>query len=401
MNSKKICKAFCVLCVIIVIVGISACTMYSFWDNHTVSEEENRALAQKPDISVKNWFDGTFADEMNLFLNDHVYMRSKMIQKASDMEELLRKEQTVQVMKSNKERKDIGSDALILKDKILALYIKNQDYLDSIVNASNKLFEQMPENVNKYIMISPTRIEFEEEEYKQYSDSQLESIYEIYSKIDKDVKTVDSYSVLQYAARNMGIDKLYFKTDHHWTAYGASFGANVLLTCMGKELVLPENYQEVNAGDFLGYLAVMHSAHASEISPESFIYYDCASDIYEYAYGVEGSDILESKYELLLDEQRGGYYSFVERSYQYVVIEGGNPQGGNMLMINDSYGNAMVPWMASQFKTIIMIDPRIYEGGNQGLMELVEEYEVNDFVISLAGLVSGSSFGGEMEKLCK
>lgn len=401
MEKKKISTILSFALIIITLLSVSVFSIYSFWDKNTVSEEENRTLAKKPEISVKKWFDGSFVSELNLFLNDHVLMRNEIIDNASEFESLLRKEQTVQVMKSNDERKDIGSDALILEDKILALYISNQDYIDSIIEVSNKLFDMMPENVNKYMMISPARIEFEEEEYKQYSDSQLDSIYEIYSEMNENVKTVDSYSLLQYASETMGIDKLYFKSDHHWTAYGASFGANALLSSMGKELVLPENYDEINAGDFLGYLAVMHSANASNLNPESFIYYDCAPEIYEYAYGVEGADITESKYELLLDGERAGYYTFVERSYQYVVIEGGNKEGGNLLMINDSFGNAMVPWMASQFNTIVMIDPRLYEGGNEGFMKLIEDYEISDFVISLAGLVSGSSFGGEMAKLCE
>ena len=401
MEQKKISTIVSLALIIITILTISVVSFYSFWDKNTISEEENRTLAQKPEISVENWLNGTFVNELNLFLNDHVLMRKEIIDKATDMESMLKKEQAIQVMTSNNERKDIGSDVLILEDKILALYIKNQDYMDSIIEASNDLFDLMPEGVNKYMMLSPARIEFEDEEIKQYADSQLESIYEIYAGLNKDVKTVDSYSLLQFASQTVGIDKLYFKTDHHWTAYGASFGANALLSAMGKSIILPENYTEINAGDFLGYLAVMHSNDIGDLSPESFVYYDCAQEIYEYAYGVEGADLSESKYQLLIDGERAGYYTFVERSYQYVVIEGGDKDGGNLLMINDSFGNAMVPWMASQYNKIVMIDPRLYEGGNEGFMQLIDDYEITDFVISLAGLISGSSFGGEMAKLCQ
>ena len=46
-----------------------------------------------------------------------------------------------------------------------------------------------------------------------------------------------------------------------------------------------------------------------------------------------------------------------------------------------------------------MIDPRTYEGGQQGLMELVEEYEITDFALSFAGLFMSSSFAEDLEKL--
>lgn len=401
MKKKKLSILLSVILMMMTIFTISLFSFYSFWDKSTISKEENRALAKRPKVSLENWFQGEFANECNQFLNDHVLMREKMIDKAADFESRFRKKQKVQVMKSNSERKDIGSDALILEDKIVALYIRNQDYMDSIVTSSNQLFALMPKKVHKYMMISPTRIEFENEEMKQYSDSQLESIYEIYAQMKKDVKTVDVYSMLQYATEQMGIDKIYFKTDHHWTAYGAGFGANALLAAMGKELILPDCYEEINTGNFLGYLAVFHSANVTDMATEPFTYYECAPEIYEYAYGVEGAELSESKYELLVDKERAGYYTFVERSYQYVVIEGGNKHGGNLLMVNDSYGNAMVPWMAEQFHRIVMIDPRLYEGGKEGVMELVEEYKINDFVIALAGLATGSSFGGEMSKLCQ
>lgn len=401
MKKMKIGKIISFALILFTLAVVSMFSIYSFWDKNTISQEENRTLAKKPEFSMKTWFDGSFMLGLDSYLNDHVLMRSDIIESASDFEDMLRKEQSIQVLKSDTDRKDIGSDALILEDRILALYIKNQEYLDSIVEASNKLFDMMPEGVNKYMMISPTRIEFEDEEYKQYSDSQLESIYQIYSGINKDVTLVDSYSLISQAMEVVGIDRIYFKTDHHWTAHGASFGANALLAVMGKELVLPDNYNEVNSGDFFGYLAVMHASNVSNMKPESFTYYECANDIYEYAYGVEGADITESKYQLLVDGERAGYYTFVERSYQYVVVEGGNKDGGNLLMINDSYGNAMVPWMAEQYNTIVMVDPRIYEGGKEGFTKLITDYEIDDFVISLAGLVSGSSFGGEMEKLCK
>ncbi|MGN0375428.1 MAG: DHHW family protein [Butyrivibrio sp.] len=399
MKRKKISTIFSLFIMIAVIGIVSVFTIYSFIDKNTESDKENRALAKLPEISVTNWFNGTYAIDLNSYMNDHVLMRNMIIDKASGFESLLRKNLSVQIMKSNNKRKDIGSDALVLEDRILALYINNQDYTDTFIRECNKLFELMPENVNKYMMLSPSRIEFEEEEAKQYSDSQLETIYGIYYNMDKDVKVVDSYSLLQLAAQYHGLDKLYFKTDHHWTAYGASFGASALLVTMGKEPVIPERYTKKNAGDFKGYLYVMHAANASNIDSEPFIYYECADGINEYAYGVGNSDITESIYEPVLDETRAGYYIFVERSYQYVVIEGGNSEGGNLLMINDSYGNAMVPWMADQFNTIVMIDPRTYEGGQQGLMELVEEYEITDFALSFAGLFMSSSFAEDLGKL--
>ena len=70
-------------------------------------------------------------------------------------------------------------------------------------------------------------------------------------------------------------------------------------------------------------------------------------------------------------------------------------------MINDSYGNALVPWIAEQYENIIMVDPRCFTGGKKKLLDIVKEYKVDSFIINLAGLIPGSTFAGDMEKLCK
>lgn len=388
---------------IMMIAMIVVCifSMYAFVDQNTISEEENRTLANAPVLSVKTWFNREFVNGLDSFLNDHVLKRSSMIDIASDFENMLKKEQAVQITTSNNDRKDIGSDALIMDDRIIALCISNEDYVTDIIKYSKELYHMMPEGVTKYMMLSPTRIEFETEYCKQYSDSQAELITVIYSQMPKDVTKIDAYSPVALACETQGINKIYFRTDHHWTQYGAAFGANALLLAFNKIPVNPDSFEEVVTGEFLGYLAVMHENEAKNIPPDTYSYYNYGTDIYEDSYGVEGADITEGIHELLVDPGRAGYYTFVERSYQYVVVDGGSKGGGVLMMVNDSYGNALMPWIANQFEKVIMIDPRIFNGGKQKVLELVEEYKVDSFIINLAGLVVGSSFGGEMQRMCE
>lgn len=387
--------------VMMAMIIVSVMTLYAFTDKKTVSEKENRTLSKAPQLSVRNWFNGGFTSQLNSFLNDHVMNRDGMIKTATKFEGMMKKEQEMQITIADSDRKDIGSDALILSDRIIALCISNEDYVRDIIKYSNELYHMMPQGVNKYMMLSPTRIEFETDYCKQYTDSQADLISIIYSAVSDEVKKIDAYSPVDMACDTYGINKIYFRTDHHWTHFGASFGANALLAEFGKNLVNPESFEEIIMGEFLGYLAVMHDNEIGDIPPDTYSYYDYGTDVYEDAYGVEGADITEGIHELLVDPSRAGYYTFVERSYQYVVVEGGNKGGGVLMMVNDSYGNALVPWIAKQFDKIIMIDPRVFNGGKQKVLELVEEYKVDSFMINLAGLVVGSSFGGEMKRMCE
>ena len=263
----------CTVFIIIPICTVTFFTVYAFWDKCAKSSKENRYLSKCPEYNAEAWFDGKYEAGLEAFLNDHVYRRDDVIDAAANFETLLKKKQAVQMTKSTRERKDIGTDALILEDRILALYINNDDITNELIKTCRKLYDIIPEKLEKYIMISPTRIEFEAEEYKQYSDSQGNVIFKIYSGMPKDVKAIDSYLLMKSAVDTFGTDRLYFRTDHHWTELGASFGANALLSAMGKNLVNPLMYEEVNQGSFYGYLAVMHNTNSDEMLPDEFIYY--------------------------------------------------------------------------------------------------------------------------------
>ena len=49
-----------------------------------------------------------------------------------------------------------------------------------------------------------------------------------------------------------------------------------------------------------------------------------------------------------------------------------------LLVVKDSYGNALLPWLTPYFEKIIAVDSRQYQGD---LPSLAEEYAVTDFLV--------------------
>ena len=60
-----------------------------------------------------------------------------------------------------------------------------------------------------------------------------------------------------------------------------------------------------------------------------------------------------------------------------------NVESGTLFVLKDSYGNAIVPFLAAHYNTIIMLDTRTmyYSPTMPAPSELAKEYNAKDFVV--------------------
>lgn len=192
---KKNILGLSVICALLfVIFGI---TLYSFFDQNILSQKEKRTLNQLPALSNRSWFSKDYSTKLDLFLSDHAFKRDILVKYARNFESALKYRMDIEFVSNQKaKRQDMGSDVIILPDRILSIYIHNTKTIKDYVNAIEALFEMVPDNTNKYFFVAPTRIEFEKDEYKKYSDSQKADIQKIYDLLPKDINTIDVYSIL-------------------------------------------------------------------------------------------------------------------------------------------------------------------------------------------------------------
>lgn len=131
------------------------------------------------------------------------------------------------------------------------------------------------------------------------------------------VHYVDLFSLFE------GDDRvLYHKTDSHWNNQGAAMAYDKILQALNKE---HEDYQDMSyqtKKDFTGDLEEM--LHPGAPKPEEEIYYDK-----DFSYTYENK--VESTFDPLIDTENKGSKE-------------------NLLMYRDSFGNALVPFMAEAFE---------------------------------------------------
>jgi hypothetical protein len=365
-----------VLCLLLLVM--SAMTFYAYFDDAALSKSENRTLAGFPSLSVEGWFSGDYAAGMNSFLSDHIFLREYLVKYAGNFESSLQyKMYVLYDGRKPSQRQDIGSDVLILPDRILLLYIRDRRAIREYVGALESVFETVPDRINKYFFMAPTRIEFEGGSYRKYSDSQKDDIQMIYTLLPDNVQKIDVYGALA----GKDINKVFYRTDHHWTQLGTYHAANAILSAVKKDAVDIGKFQEKRGEHYLGYLSIKHRVKGLEAYPDELIYYTDGAIPDETVYYPEQNGFSRVKPGKLIDPSRTCYYTFVAPEFEYAVIEGKNKQGGCLLLVADSFGYALVTWLAEKYNQIVLIEPIYYKGGKTGLLQLLSKYSVTDFMI--------------------
>lgn len=399
-------KGVLVLCTVI-ITGFLLCTfaitMCAFWDTKTISKKENRRLAENPEFTISRWFNGKYSLELSSFLNDHICGRNEILDMASDYQGLLKQTQSMEIRGNNSDNGDANiSDTLILDDRILMLNISNSEYNEKFVKNANKIYKSLPKGIEKYLVLSPSRVEFEEKQFKKYSYDQKKSISYIYQKISNDVTKIDTYTYVEAATKAYDLNKLYFRTDHHWTHLCSAYAANAILQTMGFSMKNPENYNMKSYGGFYGYMYAFNNMTDEDgYVPDNLDVYDIGMDVPEevHTYDDNGNPVVLN--EFVTDPSRAGYYTFVRGSYSHIIIDGKNEGGKNLLMINDSYANTLATWLTEDYDTIVMVDPRYYKGGKKEFDEMLKDYDIDQFMICLCDPSTQMAVAGELENFTK
>lgn len=363
-------------------------TGYAFFDTRTVSESEQRELAKKPELSFESWFDRSYQGKLETFVGEHVWKRDFFISVAQKLENSLQlpgKSLILKDITGEDTKQNNDSEVVVLEDRIVPLYNHNDDSLIYFFETDDMLLSSVPQGINKFFMIPPGRIEYEEEEVKGFSGSAREDASVVYENIDESVTCVPVFDALEQGVAERGINELFYRTDHHWSQLGAYYAATEFLKAAGKPMIDLTDYERRQGYDFQGYLSVKHNIYGM---PNDSLYYYVPKDGIVGATKVywkeEGTGNIVLKKGKAIDPERGGYYTFVDKSqFAYAVIDGRKTDGSSLLMVSDSYGLALSVWLMEEYDTVVIVDPRYYEGVEMSFLQLFDKYEVTDFLLCL------------------
>ena len=159
-----------------------------------------------------------------------------------------------------------------------------------------------------------------------------------------------------------GGEPLYYRTDHHWTTYGAYIGYLAYCRETGLE---PVNLEDLEAKtvteDFKG--TIYSKVNDYTRSGEPITVYENPKDRLTVYYE-DTKETTDSLYNLDYVEQKDKYSLFLNNLHPLVEITNeAADTDRELVVIKDSYANSMVPFLAHHFKKLYVFDTRYYKWG--------------------------------------
>lgn len=404
----------------------------------TVSNLENRALKTMPQLSLTNLVKGSYQRDFEEYYSDTFISRDNLVKISKDINKIMAflgpnisivtavedvqlppnipedDKETVSPMPTGSEahediensaptgdntetatptptpepEKDYGDGPnvgywMVVDGKAVQLFKFNKESFEYYAQVLNKYSEKLGDGVKIYSMIPPTNGEFMQlKKYKGITDSQNDALGFLKSKLDNSISSVDVFDAL-----NKHKDEyIYFRTDHHWTALGAYYGYSEFMSSKGDIPLSLDQFEEIDLGDFLGSSYTKTLDKSLEENPDNIVAYKPLNNheftIYK---GNEGTkaDIIDLKYA---DDISKKYLTFISSGgATWSRVKTGNKNGKKVLVVKDSFGNMLVPFLVPHYEEIYVVDSRFYSINltEKNIVEFVKDNQINEVLFCI------------------
>lgn len=378
--------------------------VFLFFPRPAYSELEKRELATAPELTVDGLLDSSYMGEVSHWFNDSEPYRDRLMTLSMTLRDLIRinvggdeaisfhaaeAEEDIPIGDGDAIMSD-GDDGeipkLALDDGVVKLAHKGIAVVGTAPTArammayggngggeahaamARRYAGEMPQ-VRIYSLVAPLASEFYlPEKARKASQPQIKTIENIHAKLGDAVTFVDAYGAL----RRHADEDIYLRTDHHWAPLGAYYAAQQLAKAAGVPFrALEEGYQSRTVRGFVGSMYGYSQDKAVKDSPEDFVYYVPTSVEYTTTYRYykvnsshrvtsEGAPVTSSFFKTFKDGSSGAYCTFMGGDMMLVKVQTGTHNGRRLLIIKDSYGNAVPGYMFYSFEEVHVVDFRYF-----------------------------------------
>lgn len=323
------------------------------------SETENRTLAQMPAFSWESLKDGSYTESIEEYFADQFPLRDQWTGLKARTEQLLGKREFNDVY--------LCGDTLISK-----VETPNEELVEKNLSYVGRLAEKADATVT--LGLIPSAAEVWSDKLPDGADSWDQSGLLAESG-------VDFLGALQEHAE----EQIFYRTDHHWTTRGAFYGANALLSALNKETLKEESFTaEIASEDFYGTLYSQSGIHWLEPDTMEFWVEENGLSVISWRTGAAEEASLYARGYL---EQKDKYSVFLGGNQPLCVIKNENvTDGSRLLLIRDSYSDAMAPFLAQRYGEVHLLDLRYYRypvsayAAENGIDDIAVVYSVQNFI---------------------
>ena len=273
-----------------------------------------------------------------------------------------------------------------------------------VVNTYQKVFGS---EVNVYCMIIPTAVEYYcPMNARSCTDPEFPVLTELYSLIDSAVQVVDLYDLM---GEHVDED-IYLRTDHHWSPLGAYYAARQFAMVADVKVPDLKDFVSDTIKNYVGSMFGYSKDINVKKSPEDFVYYKPLGVTYTTVY---------RRYELDKDFQIVGeekphqgeffvktsgtgsaYCTFMGSDARITQVKTDSECPRRLLVMKDSFGNAIPGYLFGSFSEIHVIDFRYF---TYSIKDYIREHGITDILMAnnislVCSGAAGSAYKRFLEK---
>lgn len=413
-------------------VFVALTTVFLTFPRSTFSALEKRQLTAFPIFSTESLWEGTFTNEVSAWFSDsepfrddfmalnmhikdliriktgddHITFHAATDTKSApalEPEEIMEEENTMDSLKHDEEdyhyenhitaeeNAKIANAGIIIVGtgenvRALMAYGGSAKGCTGYARAANKYKETFPE-VNVYCMVIPTAVEYYcPDKMRNRTRPQRPTIDNVKAHLDPSVKAVDIYATLGEHAD----EDIFLRTDHHWAPLGAFYAAKKFAEIAGVDFRPLEDYDRKVVHGYVGSMYGYSQDMAIKNAPEDFVYYVPNNVKYTTTYI---NYTIDENYRVIgmgrpykgaffyrfKNGSGGAYCTFMGSDTKITCVRTSTQNGRRLLILKDSFGNALPGYLFYSFEEIHVIDSRYF---TKNMVDYVEENQITDILFA-------------------
>lgn len=334
------------------------------------SVQENRMLVTKPKFRLSSLISGDYDEKFEAYMDDQFVGR--------DMWRKLK----VTVDRIGGSRLEngvyIGTNGQLLEQ----IEVADENHLAANIKAI-KSFSESQSKIPVRMMLVPDAANVLNHSLPALAKPEDQT--QMFSMVRKDLGDSVEWIDVSTELNKHKTEKIYYKTDHHWTTLGAFYAFQAAAPSLGIEGDLSGKYVSYVVSDsFNGMLASKSGVNLGE-KEQIDIYVPTEEDTDLIVDYVDEGKRSTSLYDSSKLKEKDQYTVFLGGNSSLLDIRTVSTSTKRLLLVKDSFANSFIPFLTPYYREIVVVDPRYYSGT---INDLMDSYRISEVLF----LYSGNTF---------
>lgn len=334
------------------------------------SVQENRMLATKPKFRLSSLISGDYDEKFEAYMDDQFVGRDmwRKLKVAVDRIGGSRLENGVY----------IGTNGQLLEQ----IEVADENHLAANIKAI-KSFSESQSKIPVRMMLVPDAANVLNHSLPALAKPEDQT--QMFSMVRKDLGDSVEWIDVSTELNKHKTEKIYYKTDHHWTTLGAFYAFQAAAPSLGIDGNLSGKYVSYTVSDsFNGMLASKSGVNLGE-KEQIDIYVPTEEDTDLIVDYVDEGKRSTSLYDSSKLKEKDQYTVFLGGNSSLLDIRTVSTSTKRLLLVKDSFANSFIPFLTPYYREIVVVDPRYYSGT---INDLMDSYRISEVLF----LYSGNTF---------